>query len=105
MTLSHDKSKPHCISSCNRTIEPCCVLCCCVGRRLEQEVVSSRLWIEECQQLQPPLPDAVPTTFHSLEQYIAAFEPLLIEEAAESVRSGYEESERAGKSVPVAVQL
>lgn len=76
-----------------------------VACRLEQEVVSSRLWLPECQALAAALPDEVPVTFSSLQQYINTFQPLLLEETAESIRSGFEESERAGKSLAVAVQL
>lgn len=73
-------------------------------RRLEQAVVSSRLWLEPCQALQPPLPDAVPLSFSSLQHYVDVFEPLLAEEAAESIRSGFEEAERGGRNVSVGVQ-
>eukprot|EP00879_Flechtneria_rotunda_P011055 GHRR01011551.1.p1 GENE.GHRR01011551.1~~GHRR01011551.1.p1 ORF type:complete len:847 (+),score=311.53 GHRR01011551.1:365-2905(+) len=73
--------------------------------RLEQEVASSRVWLQECQALQPPLPEAVPSTFRDLQQYINTFEPLLHEEAAESIRSGFEEADRARRGVSVVVQL
>jgi hypothetical protein len=72
---------------------------------LEQQVVSSRLWEPACQQLQPPLPDAVPATFDSLQQYIHAFEPLMLEEAAESIKASFEESKRAGRGAAVQVQM
>jgi hypothetical protein len=72
---------------------------------LEQQVVSSRLWEPSCQQLQPPLPEAVPATFDSLQQYAAAFEPLMLEEAAESIKAAFEESERAGRGAAVQVQM
>lgn len=74
-------------------------------RRLEQQVVSSRLWEPACQALQPPLPAAVPATFGSLQQYVAAFEPLMLEEAAEGIKAAFEESERAGRGADVEVQM
>uniref|UniRef100_A0A383W880 Uncharacterized protein n=1 Tax=Tetradesmus obliquus TaxID=3088 RepID=A0A383W880_TETOB len=73
--------------------------------RLEQQVVSSRLWEPACQALQPPLPAAVPATFGSLQQYVAAFEPLMLEEAAEGIKAAFEESERAGRGADVEVQI
>jgi hypothetical protein len=76
------------------------VLC----RRLEREVVSSRLWLEPCRRLAPPLPEAVPVTFASVQQYVDAFEPLLLEEAIAGVRSTAEEAERTGRCASVVVR-
>jgi hypothetical protein len=73
--------------------------------RLEQQVVSSRLWEPACQALQPPLPAAVPATFESLQEYTQAFGPLMLEEAAESTKASFEESERAGRGAAVTVQM
>jgi hypothetical protein len=72
---------------------------------LEQQVVSSSMWEPACQALQAPLPAAVPATFDSLQEYAQAFEPLMLEEAAESIKASFEESERAGRGAAVQVQM
>jgi hypothetical protein len=48
-------------------------------------VVSGRLWYQSCQQLNQDLPSDLPVSFASPQQYIAAYEPLIFEEARESI--------------------
>lgn len=48
-------------------------------------MVSGQLWYQSCQQMNHDLPSALPVSFASPQQYIAAYEPLIFEEARESI--------------------
>lgn len=65
--------------------------------RLELAVLSGSMWCTDCQSAAPPLPSHIPIDFDSPEHYVSTFEPLLFEEARESVRSSYQEAANAGK--------
>ena len=53
--------------------------------RLEKAVISGRLWYPACQQASQDLPSDLPVSFASPQQYIAAYEALIFEEAREAV--------------------
>ena len=69
--------------------------CAC---RLERQVLCGRLWHAECQQLGAALPPELPLAFASQAEYVAAFEPLLFEEARESTRSEWSQNCERGWS-------
>ena len=69
--------------------------CAC---RLERQVLCGRLWHAECQQLGAALPNELPLAFASQAEYVAAFEPLLFEEARESTRSEWNQNCERGWS-------
>lgn len=54
-------------------------------RRLERAVVCGRLWYQGCREANQDLPKDLPVTFASATQYIKAYEPLIFEEARESL--------------------
>ncbi|KAK9824183.1 hypothetical protein WJX72_008399 [[Myrmecia] bisecta] len=60
--------------------------------RLEREVLGGRLWHEACQSCNADLPEQLPLSYTSAADYIKTFEPLLFEEARESVRNGWSEA-------------
>ena len=60
--------------------------------RLEAEVLSGQLWHKECQERNANLPDDIPLSFPSADAYVRTFEPLLFEEARESVRGDWAEA-------------
>ena len=60
--------------------------------RLEAEVLSGQLWHKECQERNADLPDDIPLSFPSADAYVHTFEPLLFEEARESVRGDWAEA-------------
>ena len=49
-------------------------------------MLGGRLWFPPCQAGNADLPEALPASFASTEQYTASFEALLFEEAREAVR-------------------
>jgi hypothetical protein len=57
---------------------------------LELEVLAGG-WHRECDDLRPELPSTLPVSFESVAAYVAAFQPLLHEEARESVRDSLEQ--------------
>ena len=71
------------------------VWCAC---RLERQVLCGRLWHAECQEAAPALPPELPLAFASQAEYVAAFEPLLFEEARESTRSEWNQNCERGWS-------
>lgn len=56
-----------------------------VWYRLEKAVISGRLWYPACQHANQDLPSNLPVSFASPQQYIAAYEALIFEEAREAV--------------------
>ena len=60
--------------------------------RLEAEVLSGQLWHKDCQERNANLPDDIPLSFPSADAYVRTFEPLLFEEARESVRGDWAEA-------------
>jgi hypothetical protein len=50
------------------------------------------MWHSACQDLNSDLPEAVPLSFTDAAAYVATFEPLLFEEARESVRADWAEA-------------
>lgn len=66
-------------------------------RRLEAEVLGGALWHDRCRASCARLPDLVPVEFCSSEDYRAAFEPLLLEEARQMVRNEFQEKCEAGQ--------
>ena len=63
--------------------------------RLEREVLGGRLWHAACQDLNTDLPALLPLSFSTAAEYVATFEPLLFEEARESVRADWAEAAEA----------
>ena len=66
--------------------------------RLEAEVLSGQLWHKECQERNANLPDDIPLSFPSADAYVRTFEPLLFEEARESVRGDWAEACEAARA-------
>jgi senataxin len=64
--------------------------------RFEEEVLSAGLF-GDCYTSQ--LVDSLPLEFDSVDQYVSLFDPLVLEEAREGVRSGYTEQSQAGNVV------
>lgn len=60
--------------------------------RLEKDILSGRTWHGECQALNYDLPEAIPESFASIDEYIQIFEAPLFEEAREQVRSPWAEA-------------
>lgn len=53
--------------------------------RLERAVVCNKLWDPECQAVSKDLPSDLPLGFSCASHYVGAYEPLIFEEARESV--------------------
>ena len=60
--------------------------------RLEAEVLSGQLWHRECQDRNAKLPEEIPLSFQSADAYVNTFEPLLFEEARESLLGDWTEA-------------
>eukprot|EP00798_Chlamydomonas_sp_ICE-L_P003398 gene3398-13438_t len=73
------------------------------NERLEKAVLGGLMWCKECQALEPDMTSRLPLCFDSSDHYVAAFEPLLHEEARESVRSSWQEAADAGRGWKVEV--
>ena len=56
-----------------------------------------RLWYGSCQAANSDLPQQLPESFTSSEEYVSMFEALLFEEAREAVRGGWTEHAEAGR--------
>ncbi len=48
--------------------------------------MGGRLWFSSCQTANTDLPEELPTSFRSADDYVSAFEALLFEEAREGIR-------------------
>lgn len=65
--------------------------------RLEAKVLSGQLWHMECQEKSDALPETLPLSFPSAHEYVRTFEPLLFEEARESLLSDWVEACEGGR--------
>lgn len=66
------------------------------SEKLQRAVCNGCLWHQECKGLLKDLPSEVPVSFGSAEEYIQIYEPLLQEEARESLRASWGEACEAG---------
>ena len=48
-------------------------------------MLSGQLWHKKCQEMSEDLPEVVPLSFPSADAYVKTFEPLIFEEARESL--------------------
>lgn len=79
--------------------------------RFEREVVDGRLWHAPCQAasgngvvaLAGDQAPSIPLAFGSVDEYISAFDPLILEEARESLRSDWAEAVLAGRMAEVRI--
>lgn len=60
--------------------------------RLEAQVLCGQLWHKECKESNNDLPETVPLSFPSADAYLKTFEPLLFEEARESLLGDWVEA-------------
>ena len=67
-------------------------MACGLLYRLEQDILSGRTWHAECQALNYDLPEVIPESFASIDEYIQTFEAPLFEEAREQIRSPWAEA-------------
>jgi hypothetical protein len=66
--------------------------------RFQSEVLGGRLWHAACQgAARGELADQIPLEFATVDEYIATFEPLVLEEAREGVKADWAESCAAGR--------
>lgn len=72
--------------------------------RLHKAVLGGLLFNPECRNQMPQLYDQIPDSFYSSDHYLSVFEPLLHEEARESLKNSYQEAVDAGKGWSVGVQ-
>jgi hypothetical protein len=73
-------------------------------KRFESDVIGGRLWYEPCQSAVKDINDTIPLSFPSVEDYIATFVPLVLEEAREAIKTDWAENCAAGKIWPVNIQ-
>lgn len=66
------------------------------SEKLQRAVCNGCLWHQECKGLLKDLPTEVPLSFTSTDEYIQTYEPVLQEEARESVRASWGEACEAG---------
>lgn len=80
--------------------------------RFEREVVDGRLWHAACQAASGngivgagpgDAAPSIPLSFSSADEYISAFDPLILEEAREGLRSDWSEAVAAGRAWEVKV--
>jgi senataxin len=66
--------------------------------RFEAETLGGRLWLPDCQTAasKEELTDSIPMEFSSIDEYIAVFDPLVLEEARESLKAAWAENCSAG---------
>ena len=64
--------------------------------RYEAEILHAGVFLDACS-ASSTLTECVPLEFPSVDQYVATFDPLVLEEAREGIRSGMMESESAGQ--------
>lgn len=71
----------------------------------ESEVIGGRLWHSSCQSLAShEINTTIPDSFPSIDDYIATFDPLVLEEAREGLKSQWAENCTTGSFVwPVAI--
>ena len=55
-------------------------------------MLSGQLWHKECKERNDNLPEVVPLSFPSADAYLNTFEPLLFEEARESLLGDWAEA-------------
>lgn len=62
--------------------------------RFEAETLGARLWIPDCQAAasKEELVDRIPLEFSSIDEYIATFDPLVLEEAREGLKAAWAEN-------------